>query len=288
MQVKTQHTFVTGKDGVTVYIDGTSYTVLSSNINYEAVINIIKTGGTSEELLDLMDTKKAITSYCQGNIEIIGGALFYKGQEVRNSLTLKIIQMMEEGFPISSMVNFLENLRGNPSRVAQQELYDFLEAGNLTITPDGHFLAYKSVNKDYKDYHSRTFDNSIGATCEMARNAVCDDRNITCSHGLHFAQKSYAESFGRGGHLMVLKINPRDVVSIPKDYNNTKGRCSKYTVIAETEYTLNDDKFVAKAVYDDQIDVAIVCSNCHGTFMPDDIFIDDVNRCCCPHCYTET
>ena len=32
---------------------------------------------------------------------------------------------------------------------------------------------------------------------------------------------------------MIVKINPADVVSIPKDYNNTKGRACKYEVIAE-------------------------------------------------------
>lgn len=284
---KTQHTYITGKDGVTVYINGTSYTISASHQNYSNVIDAIKEGKSSDFLLDLMDTKKAITSYCQGSIEIKAGVLYYQGDEIRNSLTIKILQMMEEGFSISPMVQFLKNLRQNPSRVAQQELYDFLEAGNLPITPDGCFLAYKSVNQDYKDYHSRKFDNSIGSVCEMPRNAVCDDRNITCSHGLHFAQKSYAEGFGRGGHLMVLKVNPADVVSIPRDYKNTKGRCSKYEVIGETPYSLKDDKFVEKAVYQDQVDTAIVCSNCHGTFMPDDIWVDDVDRDCCPHCQNE-
>jgi hypothetical protein len=32
---------------------------------------------------------------------------------------------------------------------------------------------------------------------------------------------------------MILKINPKDVVSIPADYNNTKGRCCRYEVVAE-------------------------------------------------------
>jgi hypothetical protein len=36
---------------------------------------------------------------------------------------------------------------------------------------------------------------------------------------------------------MILKINPRDVVAIPADYNNTKGRCCRYEVIGE--YTEN-------------------------------------------------
>ena len=32
---------------------------------------------------------------------------------------------------------------------------------------------------------------------------------------------------------MILKINPADVVAIPKDYNNTKGRTCRYEVIGE-------------------------------------------------------
>jgi hypothetical protein len=32
---------------------------------------------------------------------------------------------------------------------------------------------------------------------------------------------------------MILKISPADVVSIPTDYNNSKGRTCKYEVIGE-------------------------------------------------------
>jgi hypothetical protein len=32
---------------------------------------------------------------------------------------------------------------------------------------------------------------------------------------------------------MIVKINPKDVVAIPADYNNTKGRTCKYEVVAE-------------------------------------------------------
>ena len=40
---------------------------------------------------------------------------------------------------------------------------------------------------------------------------------------IHFAHAN--------GHVMLLKINPADVVSIPADYNDTKGRCAKYEVV---------------------------------------------------------
>ena len=85
------------------------------------------------------------------------------------------------------------------------------------------------------DIHSGSFDNSVGRICEMPRNRVCDDKDQTCSAGLHFCSISYLPSFSDrdGGKTMILKINPADVVSIPSDYNNTKGRCCKYIVVAE-------------------------------------------------------
>ena len=54
---------------------------------------------------------------------------------------------------------------------------------------------------------------------------------------------------------MIVKIDPADVVSIPVDYNNSKGRCCKYEVIAEhfngTEDTLGDGDAVYEYTDDD-------------------------------------
>jgi hypothetical protein len=41
---------------------------------------------------------------------------------------------------------------------------------------------------------------------------------------------------------MIVKINPADVVAIPTDYNNQKGRCCRYEVV--DEYVANDGKDV--------------------------------------------
>jgi hypothetical protein len=140
--------------------------------------------------------------------------------------------MLQEGFPIEPMVNFMENLYANPSKRAIDELYGFLEKSNLPITPDGHFLAYKKVRQNYFDVHSGTMDNSVGKIVEMARNEVDDDKDRTCSAGLHFCSLGYLGHFG-GEKIMIVKINPADVVSIPSDYNDTKGRACRYEVIGE-------------------------------------------------------
>jgi hypothetical protein len=142
------------------------------------------------------------------------------------------MQMRREGFNIEPLVAFLEQLMMNPSHRAVEELYGFLEAGNMPITEDGHFLAYKRVNANWTDVHSGTFDNSPGQICEMPRNKVNDDKRQTCSTGLHFCSLDYLKAF-MGARIVILKINPADVVSIPTDYNQAKGRCCKYEVIGE-------------------------------------------------------
>jgi hypothetical protein len=170
------------------------------------------------------------------------------------------------------MIAFMENLMSNPSRRAVNELYGFLEKGELPITPDGCFLAYKRVRDDFLDVHSGSVlnkpaqimtaaelaampvkagkvtvnvENSV-TVVSMERNAVDDDKNRTCSEGLHFCSKHYLGHFG-GERIMILKLNPRDVVSIPSDYNDSKGRACRYEVVGELgadydlEGTVNKD-----------------------------------------------
>jgi hypothetical protein len=128
----------------------------------------------------------------------------------------------------------MENLMKNPSKRSVDQVYGFLEKNNLPITEDGCFLAFKKVRRDYLDIHSGTIDNSIGQVVEMDRNLVDDNPDSHCSSGLHFCSESYLGSFGGGSDpVMILKIDPADVVSIPTDYNGAKGRCCKYEVIAQ-------------------------------------------------------
>ena len=128
------------------------------------------------------------------------------------------------------------------------ELYGYLEANNQPITEDGCFIAYKRVRLNYKDIHSGTMDNSVGKTPSMDRGEVNDDREVTCSTGLHFCGMSYLKHFP-GGRIVIVKVNPADVVSIPKDYNAAKGRACKYEVIGELENDLEEDKLAATSVY---------------------------------------
>jgi hypothetical protein len=223
--------FLIQGDNVVVVIDNKPHTINKTHITYQKVVDAIKAGDW-ELVKESIEPKKVVLDYGNGNVSIQGETLFWKGKELHTTLAVKMIDMLKEGFPIEPMVHFMDNLYQNPSKRAVDELYGFLEKGNLPITPDGHFLAYKKVRDNYFDVHSGTMDNSVGQVVEMERFNVDDNKDNTCSTGLHFCSKDYLTSFG-GERTVIVKINPRDVVSIPSDYNATKGRACRYEVIGE-------------------------------------------------------
>ena len=223
--------FIIQGNNVVVVINNTPHTISKTHITYQKVVDAIKAGDW-ETVKEVIEPRKVVLNYGAGNVSVQGDKLFWKGREMHNALTTRMIQMLQDGFPIEPMVKFMENLMSNPSKRAVDELFGFLEKNNLPITPDGHFLAYKKVREDYKDCHTGTMDNSVGQVVEMERNEVDDNKDRTCSSGLHFCSQNYLNHFS-GAHTMILKINPRDVVSIPSDYNDSKGRACRYEVIGE-------------------------------------------------------
>ncbi|NBR96976.1 MAG: hypothetical protein EBT48_05170 [Verrucomicrobia bacterium] len=102
----------------------------------------------------------------------------------------------------------------------------------MPITPDGCFLAYKSVRPDFTDHHTGKFSNRVGSVLEMERRKVDDDRNNGCSYGFHAGSLEYATTFGGNDRkVLVVKINPADVVSVPTDCDCQKLRTARYEVI---------------------------------------------------------
>jgi hypothetical protein len=147
---------------------------------------------------------------------------------------------MRQGLPYKPLTRFVEKLMDNPSRRAVNELYAFLEHKNMPLTPDGNFLAYKGVRSDFTDWHSGQFTNKVGDVNEMPRRNVCDNANIGCSDGFHAGSLDYARQYGNGGHLMVVEIDPADVVSVPLDCDQQKLRTSKYKVVSLFEKKLEE------------------------------------------------
>jgi hypothetical protein len=226
--------FIMQGNSITVVIGSKPHTISKSHITFQKVLDAIKAQDWNL-VKDIIEPVKVVLNYGKGNVSVQGEELFWKGKPMHNALTTRMIAMLQDGFPVEPLVNFMENLMTNPSKRAVTELYGFLEKNSLPITPDGCFLAYKKVRNDFLDIHSGTMDNSVGSVVEMERNEVDDNKDQTCSTGLHFCSQDYLPHFGNGydSRVVILKINPADVVSIPSDYNNAKGRACRYEVVGE-------------------------------------------------------
>ena len=232
------------KDNGTISIgmpDGNMKMIDTAHRNYDEIVAGMK-AGEDDKVINLINIAAQIERAVRAssdteNVSIVEGEVLFQGEPIHNSLTTRIINMADEGFDIGHMVLFLENLMMNPSYRAVNELYNFLEVGAIPITENGTFLTYKKIREDYTDVYTGMFDNSIGAEPEMPRNHVNEDSSQTCSAGLHVCSYDYLPSFGTspGNRVVICEVNPRDVVSIPDDYNNTKMRVCKYKVIGEVD-----------------------------------------------------
>jgi hypothetical protein len=223
--------------GINIIKDGKTFVAPREHPRWEQIVAAYKEKNF-EKVVNLISLTTAINTFGNGKIRVENGSVFY-GTEVLNSkVTQHIIRILNDGFDATPMINFLENLMQNPSKQAVDELYDFISAAKISITEDGHLLAYKKVRRNHEDgklydiYTGKT-SNDVGEIVEMPRNYVNDKRHETCSAGLHFCSQSYLPHFGtgRGDFVVIVKINPKDVVSIPSDYNNAKGRCCRYEVV---------------------------------------------------------
>lgn len=243
---------------ITIYVGVKPYTIEKSHTNYEMVMQKLKDKDYND-LEKLLDIPLAISIASNGKVIVENGAVFYNGEEIHNILVDRILEFMNKDFPFEPLVLFLENLLQNPNKETINELYLFLENGHNPITDDGCFLAYKKVDNDLRSYHispdGTYIQHVVGQPIEMNRDDVNTNRNQTCSEGLHFCSLSYLPKYHCSeGKVIILKINPKDVCSIPSDYNNTKGRACCYEVVAEYDST---DCESTEAFEDSYIDTTV-------------------------------
>ena len=206
-------------------------TMHSTHVSFKSIVRALKAKNWSRAIR-LFDVAQLIADKSQGKVQVKKDGVFYNGTLLDNSLTTRILQLIKEGKPVGYMLKFMDRLYMNPSQSAINELYDWLKGCKLPITDDGRFVAYRRVKADYKDCYTGTIDNSPGQLVWMKRSDVCDNRHDTCARGLHFCSAAYLPSYP-GDRIMQVVVDPADVVSIPTDYNFTKGRTWQYEVVKE-------------------------------------------------------
>ena len=247
-----KYTYILNDSSVIVLDTSTGEQIkfFSTDTRYQAAIDLIKNNNFAD--IFKLDTKTVINKFLEQQdrynsvvVKIIDGVGkvilrdFNMEVDLHPAITARIIKMNKQGFKPDALINFISNLYENPNKTAIDELYLFIEACNLPITEDGRFVAYKIVKADYMDIYTGTMSNKVGENPMMPRHMVDTNRHNTCAAGLHFCSKEYLNSYGSSSRdtdrCMLVKINPADVVSIPSDYNNAKGRAWTYMVVGEME-----------------------------------------------------
>lgn len=254
---------------ITVVLDGERYSINAGNGLFSKALEAYKVNDWDAFIACVNPTIRLKSLYASyEGIEVKDGNLFVFGDPVHSTLATRVLSFLEAGLDCVHLFKFILKLNLNPSKRAVDELYTFLEHRALPITDNGNFLAYKAVNADYTDKYSGKFLNTIDSVLEMPRNKVDDNKEVGCSYGFHAGTVEYAKDFlGGSGHLMIVEINPVDVVSIPTDCQFQKLRTCKYKVVGEYEIDLTDPLYASRfeTDQDDEVDVwssDCVCCDC--------------------------
>ena len=254
---------ISSTNTITIYFKGQVHNVNPDNVNHKAVLEALNTK-VYDNLDALLSPAKLIKQKFEskaafGSVVVEHGQVLHNGVPIHGTIVDRILDFIGNNYNVTGLVKFLENLLQNPSKKSLDNLYRFLEHNKMPITEDGCFLAYKRITHDYKDMRTNTFDNSVGETVTMPRNAVEDDPNVTCAAGLHVAALNYAykDEAGLGnGRVVLVKVNPKDVVSVPTDYNNQKMRVCEYTVLEDFKGEVKQEDVVGKEVVSQPVEAA--------------------------------
>jgi len=228
-------------DFITIIIKNKPYTILSNDSRFIKLKEAIrsKAWDIAEQIVSL---PSAIALFSSGRIKVFQNEIYYDGKLVHNSVAERILEFIKEGFPFEPLVFFLEKLMTNPDQRSIEQLYNYLNIYKLPICEDGDFIAQKRVSRDFKDFHTRSFDNSVGRIVEEDRSTLDPNPTNGCGRGLHVGSEDFVSRFGSNGITILCKINPRDVVSIPFEANYAKMRVCRYEVISALGENNNDSQ----------------------------------------------
>lgn len=249
-----------------IYGNGDTATIPETHGRFDELVSLLLSGAEDGEVSELVDLMLAVSKKLEQlseRVSIKGRTILFDGDPLRGELADVLVDLHEAGNAESlrPVVNFLEKASTNPSRKSVDDLYRWITNGDLIIHEDGDFLAYKGTKdidgKRYSISEGTAFvngeeitghiPNPDGAVVTMPRSDVNDNEGIACSTGLHAGTANYAFGFAYNDTILV-KINPRDVVSVPTDSSDQKLRVCRYVVQEVVEGRRESRLYVAQPV----------------------------------------
>lgn len=256
-----------GTAAFTIVGGGLLETVLSSHPGFKEIRRAADAGQPPEDLVALIDPARRAAAQMRQVSERVcldGRQLTFDGAQIDTALSRAILDRLNTGDRHwAALVAFLERLAANPSPRARRHLYRWLDDRHVTICEDGSFIAHKGVRADGTSVHDGPgivdgqpmyghLPNEPGSTIEIDRDLVDPDRDTACSVGLHVGTRAYAATFAE--RLLTVKVDPADVVAVPKDSDNQKIRVCRYQVLSigsapEGRLTFEDDDYLDTDVF---------------------------------------
>lgn len=238
---------------ITVFVGSDQYVAVKDHPNFQKIIDAVQSSESrdnADEIIKLFDLAHAVSdkfARLSERVLINGGQVLFDGEPQHGALIDAIVGFYKQGLPDwMPLVNFMEKVSLNPSENSRKQLYSWLERNAFSLTPDGDIIAYKGVHRDGEGKYlssssGSAFVNGVlvkgriptspNTIVEMPRSEVVDDPHNACSTGLHAGDWSYASTFAQVTLYVV--INPRDVVSVPRDSSYRKMRVCRYRVLGE-------------------------------------------------------
>ena len=211
--------------------NGISVMKSSEDHNYKKFIEMIKDKNVEYDIEDFTESKGFVNQ--NERFKVQGNDVYIDGELVSGSMSRHLHYWWLNGLCVDPIVAFWDNLKQMPTGFhdasgiwrdnpfyedTKNSLLSFIHVHGYPITNDGHFLAEKTVRPDLGSiYGGGETKHIIGEITSMPRYAVNHDNSVACSYGLHVRSNRY--NFGSSDSVViVVKVNPKDVVSIPKDY----------------------------------------------------------------------
>lgn len=240
-------------ESLLIFSGKTSLTATPENPGFrDAVLMVTAPGTTFEQLTAKLSLAVAVDTEFKRlseRVTVRGGNVYFDGDKVHGALSKAIVDFFVSGAgDYMALVNFMEKVNTNPEPHSREQLYEWLNRFHFGIAPDGDIIAYKGLNRKYHDADKAAWESSSsgsaivngkpyegcipafpGAIIEMPRSEVNHDPTTGCSTGLHVGNWDYAKSFAQV--TVRVKVNPRDVCSVPTDSGWQKVRCCRYQIL---------------------------------------------------------
>lgn len=273
---------------VTVFVPGNA--PLSAGQDHPNFTEIVEAAKDSllgkpvdaERLIGLFDAAEAVRQgfkRLSERVTVENGEVRFDGDPVSGPLQAQILDFVKKGEDFGPLVKLYENLTTNPLGDVREGIFTWIESnssqgGGFAITPDGSILGYKSVHT--RDPEWRTDEETVyvpsrrgagrvndrevstneyieqvpGDVVEMPRSKVLHAPSQACGDGLHIGTYQYAQSF-QGDTVLLVKFNPRDVVSVPDSNATWKLRVCRYTVVGVADEPVDVPLYITDDVRDE-------------------------------------